>query len=129
MIGRAWVAAVLWVAGGCSGGVPDPGSDAPPDRFVGSWRSVTPSLEFVGLSVVSKSSEMGALAARLTLSGLALEGTGRIEGDSLVVDLAAEGTTVACCGLVAHARDAGSLEVRFRPESAPAIDVRFVRQD
>jgi len=49
------------------------------DRFVtgrvsrDAWCSVTPSLEFIRLSVYSKSSE-GVLAARLAFSGVAWEG-------------------------------------------------------
>ncbi|MFN8582664.1 MAG: hypothetical protein U0163_17020 [Gemmatimonadaceae bacterium] len=48
---------------------------------------MTPSLEFLGLSVSSKSSEMGVLGARLTFSGVAWEGGGRIDGDSLVASM------------------------------------------
>ena len=62
-----------------------------PAAFAGAWRYVTPSLEFIGLSVTSKSSEMGVLGARLTFSGVAWEGGGRIEGDSLVSAMAIVG--------------------------------------
>ena len=59
-----------------------PLNNVSPDVFTGVWRSVTPSLEFVGLFVNSKSSEIGVLGTRLTLSGLYWEGGGKIDGDS-----------------------------------------------
>ena len=85
---KRWMSAafVLGVAVGCSPTVRD--SSLPtgaevfsPEVFAGSWRSVTPSLEFVRLTVHSKSSETGVLGARLTYSGVAWEGGGRIAGD------------------------------------------------
>ena len=64
-----------------------------PDAFAGTWRSVTPSLEFVRLTVNSKSSERGVFASRLTYSGLEWDGEGRIDGDSLVFDLSVPGVS------------------------------------
>lgn len=114
---------------GCSGrpveAVPPTSS---PDAFVGTWRSVTPSLEFIGLSVVSKSSEMGAFGARLTFSGVAWEGGGRIDGDSLVASMAVIGTSIANGAIVARARDAQTLRVQFRPAAAAPLDLTFVRE-
>jgi len=66
-----------------------------PEAFAGAWRSVTPSLEFIGLSVISTSSEMGVPGARLTFSGVAWEGGGRIDGDSLVADMTIVGALTA----------------------------------
>lgn len=100
-----------------------------PAAFAGEWRSVTPSLEFIGLSVTSKSSEMGVLGARLTFSGVAWEGGGRIEGDSLVAGMTIVGAPMASGVIVAHARDAQTLRVQFRPGAAAPLDVTFVRQD
>lgn len=100
-----------------------------PAAFAGTWRSVTPSLEFIGLSVASKSSEMGALGARLTFSGVAWEGSGRIEGDSLVAGLAIVGATTPGGVIVAHARDARTLQVRFRPGTAAPLDLTFMREE
>ena len=100
-----------------------------PGAFAGEWRSVTPSLEFIGLSVTSKSSEMGVLAARLTFSGVAWEGGGRMEGDSLVAGMTIAGAPTASGVIVAHARDAQTLRVQFRPGTAAPLDVTFVRQD
>ena len=100
-----------------------------PAAFAGEWRSVTPSLEFIGLSVASKSSEMGVLGAQLTFSGVAWEGGGRIEGDSLVAGMTIVGATTASGVIVAHSRDAHTLRVQFRPGAAAPLDLTFVRQD
>lgn len=100
-----------------------------PAAFAGAWRSVTPSLEFIGLSVVSKSSEMGVLGARLTFSGVAWEGGGRIEGDSLVSGMTMVGGATASGVIVAHARDAQTLRVQFRSGAATPLDLTFVRED
>jgi len=96
-----------------------------PDAFAGAWRSVTPSLEFIRLSVASTSSRQGVLAARLTLSGLAWEGTGRIDGDSLVVGMTVAGTAQSTGTLVARVRDAQTLLVHVR--SATPVDLTLVR--
>jgi hypothetical protein len=100
-----------------------------PAAFAGVWRSVTPSLEFIGLSVTSKSSEMGVLGARLTFSGVAWEGGGRIEGDSLVSGMAIVGAPTASGVIVAHARDPQTLRVQFRSGAAAPLDLTFVRQN
>ncbi len=100
-----------------------------PAAFAGAWRSVTPSLEFIGLFVTSKSSEMGALGARLTFSGVVWEGGGRIDGDSLVSGMTIVGGSNASGVIVAHARDAHMLRVQFRSVAAPPLDLTFVRED
>ncbi len=99
----------------------------PPDAFAGSWRSVTPSYEFVRLTVASKSSEMGALGARLTLSGVAWEGSGRITGDSLVVNMSSAGSSQPTGVLVVRVRAGETLSVQMRPTSAPPLDLTLVR--
>lgn len=130
-----WVSvmALLCGASGCAAGPAAPTERAfeasSPSAFAGAWRSVTPTLEFIRLSVASKSSEMGALGARLTLSGVAWEGNGRIEGDSLVAGMTIVGTSTARSVIVARARDAQTLRVRFRSEGAAPLDVTFVRED
>src|SRR4051812_38533474 len=113
-----WMSVVfaVFAATGCSGGTSGPASEtAPPETvsqvpsaatFAGQWRSVTPSLEFIGLSVSSKSSEAGALAARLTFSGVYWDGGGRIQGDSLVASMTVVGATAPTSVLVAWAPDA-----------------------
>jgi hypothetical protein len=118
---------------GCAVGPAGPAETAfkasSPAAFAGEWRSVTPSLEFIGLSVTSKSSEMGVLGARLTFSGVAWEGGGRIEGDSLVSGMTIVGAPTASGVIVAHARDAQTLRVQFRSGAAPPLDLTFVRED
>ena len=106
---------------------------APPsasaDTFAGSWRSVTPPVEFIRLTIASKSSEQGALAARLTLSGMAWEGSGRIAGDSLVIAMVSAGSTQPTGVIVVRAGTGGSLSVRMRPTSAAATDLTLVREN
>ena len=102
------------------------------DAFAGAWRSVTPSLEFVRLTIAPKSSEQGALAARLTLSGVAMEGSGRIVGDSLVIPMLAAGSVQPTGVLVAHVRDGGTLAVQVRPPaiaSVSPLDLTLVREN
>src|SRR6187402_293799 len=108
-----WILTLLCATIGCTDGSSGPAETAPktstPEAFAGAWRSVTPSLEFIGLSVTSKSSEMGVLAARLTFSGVAWDGDGRIEGDSLVANMTIVGAPNASGVIVAHPRDAQTL--------------------
>jgi len=100
-----------------------------PDVFAGSWRSVTPSLEFVRLTVVSKSSQQGVMGARLTFSGVAWEGNGRIEADSLRLDMAVVSAPAATAVMVIRAGNSQTLRVQARPASAAALDLTFVRED
>ena len=131
------VVVVLSVVAGCSrtsepvssASPPETALQAPsPSTFAGVWRSVTPGLEFIRLSVHSKSSEEGVLAARLTFSGVAWEGGGRIAGDSLVTIMAITGTTASGV-MVARAGDAQTLRVRMRPTSGSATNLTFVRSE
>jgi hypothetical protein len=131
------VVVLLSVVAGCSrtsepvsaASPPEIVSEAPsPSTFAGAWRSVTPGLEFIRLSVHSKSSEEGVLAARLTFSGVAWEGGGRIVGDSLVTIMAVVGTTASGV-MVARAADAQTLRVQMRPTSGAVTDLMFVREN
>jgi hypothetical protein len=131
------VVVLLSVVAGCSrtsepvsaASPPETVSEAPsPSTFAGAWRSVTPGLEFIRLSVHSKSSEEGVLAARLTFSGVAWEGGGRIVGDSLVTIMAVVGTTASGV-MVARAADAQTLRVQMRPTSGAVTDLMFVRDN
>lgn len=127
-----WVSVLILLCAtiGCSAGPAELAFNASsPDAFVGSWRSVTPSLEFLGLSVSSKSSEMGVLGARLTFSGVAWEGGGRIDGDSLVASMGVVGTPTMSGVIVAHARGAQTLGVRFQPAAGAPLDLTFVREN
>jgi hypothetical protein len=98
------------------------------DAFAGSWNSVTPSYDFIRLSVVSKSSEQGALGARLTLSGLAFEGNARIDADSLIATLSVVGSTQSTATLIGRVADANTLVANFRSADGVPLALRFVRQ-
>jgi hypothetical protein len=133
------VLVTMFAAIGCSSGTLEPASKTAPAEtvaqrpspatFAGQWRSVTPSLEFIGLSVSSKSSEAGALAARLTFSGVYWDGGGRIQGDSLVASMTVVGATAPTSVLVARAPDAKTLRVRLRPAAGSVTDLTFVREN
>jgi len=134
-----WISVVVLLSAvaGCSrtsepvsaGSPPETVSQAPPpSTFAGMWRSVTPGLELIRLSVHSKSSDEGVLAARLTFSGVAWEGGGRIAGDSLVTIMAITGTTATAI-MVARAGDAQTLRVQMRPISGSVTDLTFVREN
>jgi hypothetical protein len=131
MFVRMLVAVALCAALGC-GRAPVEAVTASesPDAFTGTWRSVTPSLEFIGLTVVSTSSEMGVLGIRLTYSGLAFDGRGRIDGDSLVADMTVAGSSQPSGTLVAHVREGDSLHVERRngPASSAILTLDFVRE-
>ncbi|MES2178989.1 MAG: hypothetical protein V4550_14105 [Gemmatimonadota bacterium] len=129
MIRRMSVLAVSCAMIGCSVTTTERVVDVPSaETFAGTWRSVTPSLEFIQLSVSPKSSEMGVLAARLTFSGVAWEGAGRIDGDSLVAGMSISGVVASSGVMVARARDAQTLVLQLRPSTAAALDLTLVRQ-
>jgi hypothetical protein len=111
------------------GSPPSPSPTVLPETFAGAWQSVTPSLEFVRLSVSSKSSQQGVLGARLTLSGLAWEGSGRIEGDSLVLTMGLAGVEAPSGAMVVRASATGTLRAQLRPSAGQTTDLSFVRQD
>ena len=130
-----WMSAAILVfaATGCSRAT-EPASQTTIETpsastFTGAWRSVTPSLEFIRLSVVSKSSEIGVLATRLTFSGVAWEGSGRIEGDSYVASMTVVGRSTPSGVMVARAREGGTLRVQMRPAGGATTDLTFVRED
>ena len=130
---RLSVMTVLCALIGCAVGPAGPAETAvkvpSPSAFAGAWRSVTPSLEFMGLSVTSKSSEMGAFGVRLTFSGVAWEGSGTIAGDSLVAVMTIVGAPTASGVIVPHARDVHTLRTQFRSGAAAPLDLTFVRGD
>jgi hypothetical protein len=132
------VLVVLSIAAGCSGATDPRPEGSPPETtlavpsasaFAGMWRSVTPSLEFVRLSVDSKSSQLGALAARLTFSGVAWEGTGRIEGAAFVASMTTAGGTSPTGVIVAQATNARTLRVLVRPAGGETLELTFVRDN
>ncbi len=112
----------------CGSGFVGPDAQVP-DAFAGAWRSVTPSFLFVRLSFSSSSDETCGVSARLTFSGVAWEGSGRITGDSLVLRMSTGGSTAPAGSVVVHAGDAQTLSVQVRPESGAPTDLTFVRDN
>ena len=110
----------------CGSAFIGPESQPLPDAFAGSWRSVTPSFEFVRLSVSATNGACGVVA-RITFSGVAWEGSGQVAGDSLVMKMSAVGSTTLTRTVVAHAGDARTLRVEMRRESGAPLDLTFVR--
>jgi hypothetical protein len=102
---------------------------AQPDEFTGTWRSITASTEFVRLTVHSLSSEQGALGTRLTFSGVYWEGTGRINGDSLVAQVGLTGGSTPTATLVAYFSDSGVMNMELRQNSNEPLRLSFVRDD
>lgn len=97
------------------------------DSFIGAWRSVTEPVEFIRLTLDSRAGQQGQLYARLTFSGVAWEGTGRLDGDSLVAEMSYAGTTTVSGALVARAGDGETLTVALRPAAADPLNLRLVR--
>ena len=110
----------------CGSGFIGPDSQVP-DAFAGEWRSVTPSFEFLRLSIFSSSGETCGIAAHLTFSGVAWEGGGRIAGDSLVLNMSMPGSITPTGVMVAHSTDAQTLRVRLSPQGGVPLNLTFVR--
>ena len=134
MMGRLVVAGIAVVTLGCGGFVSEPGKAAAQtkvataDAFLGSCNSVTPSYDFIRLSIASLSIQQGALGARLTLSGVAFDGSARIDGDSLVATLSLSGSSEPNAILVARAKDATRLTAQLRTASGAPLSLTFVKQ-
>ena len=118
----------LCLATACAGGVTETRTSPLTSNFTGSWASVTPSLEFVRLSVVSRSDQPGVLGAHVTFSGTAWDGTGRIEGDSLLLQMTPTGSAQPIGSLVARATDAETLSVVVRTGSVSPIVLTLKRE-
>ena len=134
MMRQTLSAVALFAAVGCAGSPSETTLDRPvpavaQTTFTGAWRSVTPSMEFIGLSVHSLSREMGTLGARLTFSGVYWDGSGRIEGDSLVADMTVVGGSTPNGVLVARASNERTLRVQMRAAGGEPLDLTFVRED
>ena len=102
---------------------------AQPVEFTGTWRSITASTEFVRLTVNSLSSEQETLGALLTFSGVYWEGTGRINGDSLVAQMRLTGRPTPNATLVAYFGDSGVMNMELRQDSAEPLRLSFVRDN
>ena len=96
------------------------------DAFAGAWHSVTPSFLFVRLSFSSSVSETCGVVARITFSGTAWEGSGRITGDSLVLRMSNAGSAAPMGTVTVRPNDARTLSVHVRPESGAPMDLTFV---
>ncbi len=127
---RSSSAAILALTLAC-GGAPSetPARAASLESFVGEWQSVTPSYEFIHLSLLPISSDQHALGARLTLSGLAWEGHAQIDADSLVAQMSPRGTAMATSTVVLHARDARTLRLYARSGNATAFTITLARDE
>lgn len=124
------VTIALCLAAGCAGRSTEPVlPPVSPATFAGGWRSVTPTLEFIRLSVFSKSSEKGVLAARLAFSGVAWEGEGRIDSDSLAMGMTIPGSAQPAATLVVRARTADTLSVQMRSAGANPIVLTLIREE
>lgn len=132
MIGRTFALLALLASIGCSSHTTEANpATLTPDAIAGSWRSITPQAEFIRLTVASTSVEQGLLAARLTFSGVALEGSGRIAGDSVLFSMMPAGTVQPTSVMVARVRDAETLMVQLRQASLASsispLDLTLVR--
>lgn len=109
------------VAFACS----DPVKPEPAARFTGTWRAVTAPYEHLRLTVTELPHLQDGLSVRLTFSGVAWEGPGRIEADSLIMDM----STAAVSGakVVAHPADDGALRVNVASDTAAPLELTFVR--
>jgi hypothetical protein len=124
--------AVLMATTACSAdqGCCEAGRGPFPTVYVGEWRSVTPTLEFVRLTVRSKSGEQGVLASRLSYSGVYWEGDGRVDGDSLVSNMNVPGISGPATRLVMRSLpDENTLQVRHDTQGAQSVTLTFIREN
>jgi hypothetical protein len=127
---RSLSAAILGLGVACSGAPSEtPARGATLASFVGEWQSVTPSYEFIRLTLLSLSSDPHALGARLTFSGVAWDGRGQIDGDSVVAQMSPRGTAMVTSTVVMHASDARTLRLYARSGNATAFTLTLVRDE
>jgi hypothetical protein len=93
--------------------------------FTGEWRSMTRAMEFIRLSVHQTPNQPGALDARLTFSGVQLEGTGDIDADSMVANLSSSPTSSYLHAFVAR-RQGDMLLAKVTSEPG-LLEITFVR--
>ena len=97
-----------------------------PERFTGTWQSVTSPYQHLRLTAQPLAGFENVLSMRLSFSGVRWEGAGRIEGDSLVMDVTSSSQYGAA--VIAHPADAGALRVRVLSGSAEPLMLTFVRE-
>ena len=133
----ATTALAAMLVAGCSSNSTEPASEfsrqttvtVPTATMVaGEWKATDPHPDFYRLSVVPKESEQGAFGTRLTFSGVYWEGTGRIQGDAFVANMATPGIAGSGSVLTARATDAGALLVTLRTNTT-TMEFKFVRVD
>jgi hypothetical protein len=120
----AW--ALACIAMGCSGGT-EVISLTPPESFTGVWRSITAQAEFIRLTVDTSPGQQGQLDTRLTFSGVYWEGSGRVEGDSLVAQMASAGSASPTGSLIARIGAGDTLSMVLRSAQTDPLSLRFVR--
>ena len=106
----------------------EPTAALPPETFTGTWRSVTKSYEHLRLTVAKNPILNGVLDVRLSFSGVQWVGPGRIEADSMIMDI----TTSSMLGtlVVAHPAEQGSLRVRAHTDTMTSpLLLSFVRDE
>jgi hypothetical protein len=123
---RVAALAIACIAMGCSGGT-EVISLTPTESFTGVWRSVTAQAEFIRLTVDANPGQQGQLDTRLTFSGVYWEGSGRIDGDSLVAEMASAGSASPNGSLVARFGAGDTLSIVLRSAQADPLSLRFVR--
>jgi hypothetical protein len=135
---RMIVAFAVCMAAACSGSPADRGlvtensanlKTTSAESFMGTWRCVTPTMEFLRLTVSPLSVQQGALGVQLAFSGVMWEGSGKVAGDSLRLDMAYARSTTPIGTVVIRPGDAQTLRVQARPASATALDLTFVREN
>ena len=106
----------------------EPVAPLPAETFTGTWRAITPSYEHLRLTVTPSTAVDDVLNMRLTFSGVAWEGFGHIEADSLVMDMST--AAVSGASIIAHrAEQPGALRVRIDSSAIDPMIVTFVRDE
>jgi len=73
---------------------------------------------------------MGVLGTRLTFSGVAWQGGGRIDGDSLVATMTVATASSPTASLIVRPTDARTLRAQMRTSNGQSpLDLTFVRQE
>jgi hypothetical protein len=125
---RLSLSSVVCLAAACVARTTEPAAPVTVETFAGTWQSITPSMEFIRLTVASKSSEQGVLGARITFSGVYWDGQGTIDADSLVLGMTLVGAAQPTGTIVARAQGADTLHLSMRAPQANPLQLTLVRE-